>query len=96
MPGNLDIKMEIAYRELKRSIYLYFSLMLFAFIAVVSFLIYGLLNWYIPLVRIWSIIVVVMLFLKLGYDAIEDIKRRYQEFKEENDLTDKKMERFFG
>jgi positive regulator of sigma E activity len=89
--GDLDIKMKIAYREFKRRIVIYFSLMLLAFIAVISFIVYGLFFHYTGLVKVWTAIVIFLLFLKLGFDAIEDMKRQFKEFKEENDVTDRML-----
>ncbi len=91
MVKDLDVRVEIAYRELKRNFTIYFSLLLLAFIAATSLVIYGIFYYNNGLGRVWSAVVILLLFIKLGYDAIKNMRQRYREFKEEHELTDKML-----
>ncbi|MDE1865543.1 MAG: hypothetical protein KGH94_02805 [Candidatus Micrarchaeota archaeon] len=91
MVKNLDVRVEVAYIELRRNLTIYFSLLLLSFIAATSLVVYGLLYYNTGLGRAWSAVVIFLLFIKLGYDAVEDMKRRYRQFKVDNALNDAMM-----
>ena len=88
MVKYLDIKIKLAYLHFKRRIALYFTLWVLALLAGVSLLIAGIFYQYSLVLKLWSTLLVVLLFIKLGYDAILNMKNQYEGFKETDGLTD--------
>jgi hypothetical protein len=80
MVRDLDIKVRWAYLNLKRKIELQFTLYLIALLLATSLIIANFVydN---PLLKIWSVILVILLFVKIGYDSVETMRREYADFR---------------
>ncbi len=82
MARYLDIKIKLAYMHFKRKIALYFTLWILALLAGVSLLVAGIFYQGSTVLKLWSTILVVLLFIKLGYDAILNMRHQYDSFRE--------------
>lgn len=89
MVRNLDVKIRYAYVRLRRKIALYFTLWFLALLAGVSLILDSIFisNSAAPL-KLWSTLLVLMLAVKLAWDATSGMRREYYDFKAENKLTD--------
>jgi len=85
----MDVKLRYSYARLKRKIEIYFTLWFLALLAGVSLVIDSIFvsNDALPL-KLWSILLVVLLALKLSYDASNNAKKQYFSFRDENKLSD--------
>lgn len=89
---NIDVKIRYAYARFKRKLALYMLLWFLALLAAVSLIIDSVFitnGAYV--LRIWSAILVILIGLKLAYDASTRIKQEYTSFKEEYNQTDKSL-----
>ena len=84
----LDVRIKLAYMHLKRRIALYFTLWILALLAGVSLLVAGIFYQYSIVLKLWSTLLVVLLFIKLGYDAILNMRNQYTTFKQQSGVTD--------
>lgn len=86
---NFDVKIRYAYSRLKRKMALYFTLWFLALLAGVSLILDSIfISGTATPLKLWSTIVVLMLAIKLAWDASKNIRNEYSEFKEENKQTD--------
>ena len=85
----IDVKLRYSYARLRRKIEIYFTLWFLALLAGVSLVVDSIFvsNDALPL-KLWSILLVVLLALKLSYDASNNAKKQYMEFKQENKLPE--------
>ena len=88
MVKNIDIKIRLAYIHLKKKIALYLVLWLVALFAGAGLLIASLFYPSNILLKSWSVILVLLVFIKLGYDVAADMKEKYETFKDQNKVTD--------
>ena len=85
---NMDIKIRYAYARLRRKVALYFTLWFLALLAGVSLVIDSIfINSSATPLKLWSIILVLLLAMKLAYDTAAKMKSEYDEFKAENKQT---------
>lgn len=89
---NIDVKIKYAYARLKRKLAVYFTLWFLALLAGVSLIVDTIFisNSAFTL-KLWSTLLVVMLAVKLAYDAANKMRQEYNNFKEEHDQTDKSL-----
>lgn len=89
---NMDVRIRYAYARLKRRIEVYFTLWFLALLAGVSLVIDSIFisNSAAPL-KVWSVLIVVMLAIKLAYDTATNMKKEYTEFKQEHKQTDQSL-----
>ena len=86
---NIDVTIRYAYVRLKRRLELYFTLWFLALLAGVSLIIDSIfIDPTATSLRLWSVILVILLAIKLAYDSATKMKREYIEFRDENKLTD--------
>jgi 4-hydroxybenzoate polyprenyltransferase len=92
--GAIDVKIRYGYARLKRKIEIYFTLWFLALLAGVSLVIDSIFvsNDALPL-KIWSVILVLLLALKLAYDASANARKQYFAFKEEHNITDSTLKK---
>lgn len=83
----MDVRIRYSYARLKRKIGIYFTLWFLALLAGVSLVIDSIYLSTDPL-KLWSIMLVVILTVKLSYDASNNAKKQYVDFKEENNISD--------
>ncbi len=89
---NLDVKLRYAYVRLKRKISLYFTLWFLALLAGVSLIIDSIfISNEAYTLKLWSAALVLILAVKLAYDATTNVRRQYMEFKSENKQTDQSL-----
>ena len=89
---NFDVKLRYAYVRLKRKVSLYFTLWFLALLAGVSLIIDSIfISGEAYTLKLWSTALVMILAIKLAYDATSNVKRQYTEFKEENKQTDRSL-----
>ncbi len=89
---NIDVKIRYAYARLKRKIAVYFTLWFLALLAGVSLVIDSIfISNGAASLKIWSTLIVIMLSVKLAYDAATNMKKEYTEFKTENKQTDSSL-----
>lgn len=84
----MDIKVKYAYLRLKRNLALYFTLWFLALLAAVSLVIDSI---FIPnnsSLKLWSSLLVILLFVKLSYDVYINMRGQYETWKQQNDQTD--------
>ncbi len=91
---NLDVKIRYGYARLKRKIAVYFTLWFLALLAGVSLVVdsISISNAALPL-KLWSMVVVLMLAIKLAYDAMQNMRKEYTAFKVESGQTDAALNR---
>ncbi len=86
---NIDIRIRYAYVRLKRKLALYFTLWFLALLAGVSLIIDSIfINPTVVSLKLWSVVLVILLAMKLAYDSATKMKDEYKDFKEENKLAD--------
>lgn len=86
---NIDVKIRYAYARLKRRIAIYFTLWFLALLAGVTLIIYSLFIRGDNLaLKLWSTLLVLMLAVKLAYEASENMRRKYEMFKTEEKVPD--------
>lgn len=91
---NIDVKIRYAYARLRRKVALYFTLWFLALLAGVSLIIDSIfIGENVLSLKIWSAALVVLLAVKLAYDAHANLKREYKSFKEEYNQTDSTLKR---
>jgi 4-hydroxybenzoate polyprenyltransferase len=85
----MDVKIRFAYARMIRRIGIYFTLWFLALLAGVSLVIDSIFvsNDALPL-KVWSVVLVLILAIKLAYDASNNAKKEYMSFKEENKISD--------
>jgi uncharacterized membrane protein len=89
---NIDVKIRYGYARLKRKIAVYFTLWFLALLAGISLVLDSIFisSTANPL-KIWSVLIVLMLAIKLAYDTATNMKKEYVEFKAEHNQTDKSL-----
>ncbi len=86
---NMDVTIRFAYVRLKRRLALYFTLWFLALLAGVSLVIDSIfINPTVISLKLWSVVLVVLLAVKLAYDSVTRMQNEYKEFKTENKLSD--------
>jgi predicted transglutaminase-like protease len=89
---NIDVKIRYAYARFRRKLALYILLWFLALLAAVSLIIDSV---FIPnaayTLKIWSVVLVILIGLKLAYDASTKIKDEYSSFKQEYNQTDQSL-----
>ena len=88
MVRDLDVRIKYAYLRLKRNLALYFTLWFLALLAAVSLVIDSI---FIPnnsSLRVWSSLLVILLFIKLSYDVYTNMRNQYEAWKEAHKQTD--------
>jgi hypothetical protein len=86
---DMDVKIRYAYARLKRKLGLYIILWFLALLAAVSLILDSIfIDNNIFALKIWSAIIVIMLGIKLAYDAATKLKKDYMDFKDEYKQTD--------
>jgi hypothetical protein len=88
---NVDIKIKLAYLHLKKRIALYLVLWLVALVAGAGLLVGSMFYPSSIVLRFWSVILVLLVFIKLGYDVAADMKEKYETFKDQNNVTDRTL-----
>jgi hypothetical protein len=91
MVKYLGLRVKYAYIRLKRNLALYFTLWFLALLAAVSLIITSIFLPNDSPVKIWSSILVIILFIKLSYDVYLSMRTRYDNFKEKYDQTDRSL-----
>jgi hypothetical protein len=81
MPRNLDITIRYAFIRFKRKMALSLALWFIALLLGVSLIIASQFIYNNPILKIWSVILVIVLFIKLAYDTGSNMNREYREFK---------------
>lgn len=87
MVRNVDIKIKLAYIHLKKKIALYLVLWLVALFAGAGLLVMSVFYPSSVVLKFWSVILVLLVFIKLGYDVAADMKEKYETFKDQNNLS---------
>lgn len=86
---NFDVRIRYAYVRLKRKVAIYFTLWFLALLAGVSLVLDSIfISSSASSLKIWSIIIVILLAIKLAYDTGTNMKKEYDQFKEKNNQTD--------
>ncbi len=86
---NIDVTIRYAYVRLRRRLELYFTLWFLALLAGVSLIIDSIfINPTATSLKLWSVLLVVLLAIKLAYDSATKMKKDYITFRDENKLTD--------
>ena len=88
MVKYLGIKIELAYIDLKNKLALYYTLWLLALLAGMTLVIAGIFAKSGEILKLWSVILVILLFIKVSYDAVLNMNKEYTRFKEEHQVTD--------
>jgi len=90
--NNMDVKIRYAYIRFKRKLELYIILWFLALLAAISLIMYIVFT---PnastVLKIWSGLLVILIGLKLAYDASTKIRDDYKTFKEQYKQTDKSL-----
>lgn len=94
IPRYLDIKIKLAYLHLKRKIAVYFILWISALIAGASLMIASLFYPYSLVLKLWTVVLIVLIFVKLGYNVAADMKQKYESFKSDKKVTDNTLRKF--
>jgi len=83
MPKDIDVKIKYAYLELKRKLGFVFTIWLLALLASATLLIANFfLN--IPLLKMWSSVLAIMLLIKVAFDIGNGMNKEYAAFKNEH------------
>ncbi|MDE1871473.1 MAG: hypothetical protein KGI06_04525 [Candidatus Micrarchaeota archaeon] len=86
---DIDVKIRYAYARLKRKMALYFTLWFLALLAAVSLIMDSIfIGENVISLKIWSAALVILIAIKLAYDAQLNLKKEYKSFKDEYNQTD--------
>jgi hypothetical protein len=78
---DTGVKIRFAFVRLRRKIALYFTLWFLALLTGVSLIVYVIfINPTVYSLKIWSVVLVVMLSVKLAYDLASAMKKEYADF----------------
>jgi len=89
---NIDVKIRYAYVRLKRRIAIYFTLWFLALLAGVSLIIDSIfIGGSASPLKLWSAVLVLILAVKLAFEAAANMKNKYEQFKEETRTTDEAL-----
>lgn len=92
---DMDIRIRYAYARLKRKLGLYVILWFLALLAAVSLILDSIfIKDTLLSLKLWSAILVVLLGVKLAYDASTKLKQDYMEFKSQYKQTEGSLKRF--
>jgi hypothetical protein len=91
---DYGVKIKLAYLRFKWKIALYFTLWLVALIAGAGLLIAVIFFQYSRILRVCFLVIVLLIFVKLAYDASRGMRHQYDNFKQENGVTDETLKRF--
>jgi glucan phosphoethanolaminetransferase (alkaline phosphatase superfamily) len=82
---DTGVKIRFAFVRLRRKIALYFTLWFLALLTGVSLIVYVIfINPTVYSLKIWSVVLVVMLSVKLAYDLASAMKKEYADFARQN------------
>jgi len=89
---NIDVKIRYAYVRLRRRIAIYFTLWFLALLAGVSLIIDSIfIGGALTPLKLWSTALVLILAIKLAFEAASNMKVKYEQFKEETHQTDETL-----
>ena len=86
MARDINIKIRLAYINFKYRVAFYFTLWVLALLAALSLIIAGIFYQGSTTLKLWSAVLVILIFVKLGYDVHLNMRRQYERFKEMNHL----------
>lgn len=81
-------RVRLAYKRLKRNLTIFFTLWFLAILLAVTLIISSFFIFNNFLLKLWAMILILMMAVKIAYDAASGIKRDYDQFKEDTGQTD--------
>ncbi len=81
MVKDVDLKLKWAYIQFKRKVEVAYTVYFLAILLGVSLLISSYFVYNNAALKIWSILLIILLFAKLSYDAARNMKREYEEYR---------------
>lgn len=89
---NIDVKIRYAYFRLRRKMALYFTLWFLALLAGVSLILDSIfISGTASPLKLWSTFLVLMLAVKLAWDASKNMRQEYVNFKQDSKLNDESL-----
>ena len=80
MVKDIDIKVKWAYIRFKEKLALSFTLYFIALLLGISLILSSEFVYNNYLLKVWSVVLLILLFIKVAYDAGVNMKRQYSDF----------------